>query len=170
MEIQEAKDKFIQAWGTLGSNWGINRTMAQIHALLLASTESLSTEQIMEALNISRGNANMNIRALIDWSLIYKEYKPGDRKEYFVAEKDLWQIAKHVVIERRKRELEPLLRVLKQVKDVENPDDHAEIQQFNDMVAGIEGFGNKADSLLELISKADENWLFSKLLKGKKKK
>lgn len=170
MEIKEAKDKFIQAWGTLGSNWGINRTMAQIHALLLVSTEALSTEQIMEALNISRGNANMNIRALIDWSLVFKEYKSGDRKEYFSAEKELWHIAKHVIIERRKRELEPLLRVLKQVRNIENPDKNQEVEQFNEIISGIEGFGDKADTLLELISKADENWLFNKLLKSKKKK
>ena len=64
MELQEGKDKFIQAWGTLGSSWGINRTMAQVHALLLVSNESLSAEDIMTALKISRGNANMNIRAL----------------------------------------------------------------------------------------------------------
>ncbi|MGB0521554.1 MAG: GbsR/MarR family transcriptional regulator [Flammeovirgaceae bacterium] len=170
MEIQEAKEKFIQAWGTLGSSWGINRTMAQIQALLLVSNEALSTEQIMEALQISRGNANMNIRALIDWGLVYKEYKSGDRKEYFAAEKELWHIAKHVIIERRKRELEPLLRVLKQVKDVENPNQDEEIELFNQMVSGIESFGNKADNLLELIANAEENWLFNKLLKNKKKK
>ena len=67
MEYDVAKDKLIQAWGTLGASWGLNRTMAQIHALLMISTESLSAEEIMEELNISRGNANMNIRALIDW-------------------------------------------------------------------------------------------------------
>lgn len=169
MEVKEAREKFIQAWGALGSSWGINRTMAQIHALLLVSTEALSTEQIMEELNISRGNANMNIRALIDWSLVYKEYKSGDRKEYFIAEKELWQVAKHVVIERRKRELEPLLRVLKQIKDVENPDGDIEVKQFNDIVSDIDSFGHKADNLLDLIAKADENWLFNKFLKGKKK-
>lgn len=168
MEIQEARNKFIQAWGALGSSWGINRTMAQIHALLLISTEALSTEEVMEALNISRGNANMNIRALIDWSLVYKEYKPGDRKEYFTAEKELWQVAKHVVIERRKRELEPLLRVLKQIKQVDNPEKDTETEQFNQMVESIEGFGQKADNLLDLIARAEENWLFNKFLKGKK--
>ena len=66
MTLDEGKDKFIQAFGALGSKWGINRTMAQVHALLLVSSESLSADEIMRELNISRGNTNMNVRALID--------------------------------------------------------------------------------------------------------
>ena len=72
MQLTEAKEKFVQSWGSLGSQWGINRTMAQIHALLLVSHEALSTEDIMETLQISRGNANMNIRELINWQLVQK--------------------------------------------------------------------------------------------------
>ncbi len=68
MELPVAKDKFIQAWGGFGSQWGINRSMAQVHALLLVSPDPLSTEDVMDQLNISRGNANMNLRALIDWN------------------------------------------------------------------------------------------------------
>ena len=71
MQLQEAKEKFVQAWGAFGTNWGINRTMAQVHALLLVSQQALSADDIMESLNISRGNANMNVRALIDWGLVY---------------------------------------------------------------------------------------------------
>ena len=89
MKLTEGKEKFIQAWGTLGSSWGINRTMAQVHALLLIAPESLCAEDIMEELNISRGNANMNIRALMDWRLISKELKSEERKEFFSAEKDI---------------------------------------------------------------------------------
>ena len=89
MKLTEGKEKFIQAWGTLGSSWGINRTMAQVHALLLIAPESLCAEDIMEELNISRGNANMNIRALMDWGLVSKELKSGERKEFFSAEKDI---------------------------------------------------------------------------------
>ena len=88
MEVTEGKEKFVQAWGTLGTQWGINRTMAQVHALLLISKESLCADEIMEDLKISRGNANTNIRALIDWGLVYKKLKPGERKEFFVAEKE----------------------------------------------------------------------------------
>ncbi|MEQ8808221.1 MAG: helix-turn-helix domain-containing protein [Imperialibacter sp.] len=87
MEYNEAKRKFIEAWGTLGSSWGINRAMAQMHALLLISTKPLSTEDIMEELQISRGNVNMNIRALMDWGIVQKEHKIGERKEFFSADK-----------------------------------------------------------------------------------
>ncbi len=67
MEFKEAKNKFVQTWGALGSQWGINKTMAQIHALLMISHEAVSMEDIMEELQISRGNASMNLRALMDW-------------------------------------------------------------------------------------------------------
>ncbi len=75
MEWQEGKDKFLQSWGTLGTSWGINRTMAQIHALMMISPNALSADEVMEELQISRGNANMNIRALMDWGLVYKELR-----------------------------------------------------------------------------------------------
>ena len=84
MEFKESKEKFIQSWGVLGSSWGINRTMAQIHALLLISPEILSTEEIMDELQISRGNANMNIRGLMDWGIVTKHFKTGERKDFFL--------------------------------------------------------------------------------------
>ncbi|MFT7282587.1 MAG: DNA-binding transcriptional regulator GbsR (MarR family), partial [Cyclobacteriaceae bacterium] len=77
MEYAEAKATLIQAWGTLGSSWGINRTMAQIHILLLISPDPLSTENVMDELSISRGNANMNLRSLLEWGVIYKNLVPG---------------------------------------------------------------------------------------------
>src|SRR5690606_22661144 len=115
MKLDEAKSQFIQAWGTLGSKWGISRTMAQIHALMMVAPDPLTTEDIMEELNISRGNANMNLRDLMDWGLIEKMHKPGERKEYFKAEKDIWKITRQVARERKKRELEPILKVLDQI-------------------------------------------------------
>jgi DNA-binding transcriptional regulator GbsR (MarR family) len=105
MELAEAKQKFIESWGKLGSEWGINRTMAQVHALLLITPGDLTTEEIMETLQISRGNANMTLRDLISWGLIEKRHKPGERKEYFYADKDTWTIARQVAKERRKRSL-----------------------------------------------------------------
>ena len=107
MELKEAREKFVEAWGTFGSAWGINRSMAQVHALLLISTDPLSTEDVMEQLNISRGNANMNLRALIDWNLVRRVLKSGERREFFEAEKDVWKVATHITRERKKRELEP---------------------------------------------------------------
>jgi DNA-binding transcriptional regulator GbsR (MarR family) len=128
MQLDEAKAKFIQAWGTLGSNWGINRTMSQVHALLLLAEEALATDAIMEALQISRGNANMNIRALIEWGLVHKSIKPGDRKEYFIAEKQISKVARQIAKERRRRELQPVLDTLSEIKDIN--DKSAEGVQF----------------------------------------
>src|SRR5687767_12397122 len=130
MQLQEAQEKFIQAWGTLGSNWGINRTMAQIHALLLISPSALSTEEVMEQLNISRGNANMNIRTLIDWGLLYKELKSGERREFFYAEKDMWKVFKQIAKERRKRELEPIFKILDDISQVEGDASDPHYQAF----------------------------------------
>ena len=165
MKLNEAQDKFIQAWGTLGSSWGINRTMAQVHALLLVSPDALSTEEIMEDLNISRGNANMNIRALLDCNLVYKELKPGERREYFSAEKDIWKVATQVIRERRKRELEPVLKVLREVSRVEGDKKDPKVKAFTDSIRNIEGIVSKADKTMDVVIKADENWFVSSFMK-----
>ena len=105
MNLEEAKIEFVQSWGVLGSSWGINKAMAQIHALLLISPEALSAEEVMDKLQISRGNANMNLRALIDWGIIHKELRIGERKEFFKAEKDIIELARIITAERRKKKL-----------------------------------------------------------------
>ena len=163
MHLDEGKDRFIQSWGAMGSNWGVSRTMAQIHALLLLAPEALSADEVMEALSVSRGNANMNIRALIDWGLVYKELKSGERKEYFVAEKDIWEVVKRIITQRKKKELEPMLRVLDEVSGVEGDD--ADAEEFRKMVREIKLFSNKADSTLDRLVKADSNWFVGTFLK-----
>jgi DNA-binding transcriptional regulator GbsR (MarR family) len=165
MELQDAREKFVQAWGTLGSTWGINRTMAQVHALLLVSAEPLSAEEIMEKLVISRGNANMTLRALIDWGLIYRENKSGERKEYFRAEKDMWKVLRQIVKERRKRELEPIFKVLDDVSHVEGNIHDPEFKAFVESIQNIQKFATQADKSLETLVKADENWFLGTVLK-----
>ena len=156
MELKEAKNKFLNAWGTLGSSWGINRTMAQIHALLLVSDEELTTEQIMEELNISRGNANMNIRALMDWGLVHKKIRPGERKEFFMAEGDIWEIARLVARERRKRELLPALKILEEIKEMK--DVTKEAKAFKSRINGVYDFAKMVDNLLERFIQNSNNW------------
>src|SRR5688500_19835214 len=107
MKLSEAKAQFIQSWGLLGAQWGVNRAMAQIHALLLIAPEPMSAEEIMEALDISRGNANMNVRELMNWGIVEKVLVPGERKEFFISEKDIWKAATAIARERKKRELDP---------------------------------------------------------------
>ncbi|HKK77456.1 MAG TPA: hypothetical protein VJ953_20420 [Saprospiraceae bacterium] len=156
MELKEGKEKFLQAWGALGSSWGINRTMAQIHALLLISPEALCADDVIKELKISRGNANMNLRALIDWGLVFKELKPGERKEFFVAEKDMWEVVRNIITERKKRELEPIIKVLDELSSVEGDD--ANTKEFVNTVKDIKLFAAKADSTLETLVKSDSNW------------
>ena len=165
MKLAEAKSQFIHAWGTLGSKWGINRTMAQLHALLMVSSEPLSTEDMMDELNISRGNVNMNIRELIDWGLVEKMHKPGERKEYFWAEKDIWKITRQVAKERKKRELEPIIKVLEQVSNVEGDKKDKNVKAFVESINGIKRMANNADKTLDTMVKAEENWFFGSVLK-----
>lgn len=157
MDYHEGKDKFIQSWGALASNWGINRAMAQIHALLLIAPVPLSTEDVMTELQISRGNASMNLRALMDWNLVFKELKAGDRKEYYTAEKDIWQVVRNIIIQRKKKELEPLLKMLDEVSAVPSGDDSS--REFHKVVRDIKLFSSRADSTLDKLTKADGNWI-----------
>ncbi|HLT48371.1 MAG TPA: MarR family transcriptional regulator [Rubricoccaceae bacterium] len=109
---REALEEFIRAWGEMASYWGINRTMAQIHALLYASERPLDTDEIMARLGISRGNANMNLRALVDWNLVTKSHQPGSRKDYYAAEKDVWTITTTIIEQRRRQEIMPVQQAL----------------------------------------------------------
>ncbi len=164
MEFREAKDKFIQAWGALGSQWGINKTMAQIHALLMVSAEALSMEEIMEELHISRGNASMNLRALMDWGIVYKEYKQGERREFFTAEKDLDELAVKIARERSKREIKPALKVLKEVSAIKNANT-AETKHFAEQTRKLYDFVLKADNMIEKATEYKDNWLAKLVMK-----
>jgi len=165
MKLADAKNQFIASWGAFGTHWGINRTMAQIHALLLVSADPLSQDDIMEQLSVSRGNANMNIRELIDWGLVDRVIIPGERREYFSAEKDIWKVATQIVKERKKRELNPMLKLLDQLEEVEGDKKDKHIKQFTDTVNGIKRFGLQADKMLDVLVKADENWFVGSLMK-----
>ena len=163
MKLQEAQEKFISAWGAFGAQWGINRTMAQIHALLLVSESSLSTEDIMKDLNISRGNVNMNIRELISWGIAHKVLKVGERKEFFSAEKDIHKTAIQILKERRKRELGPVLNLLSELKDVEINKEGA--ANFKNLIEDIHSFGTNTNKMLDKMIKADEHWFTGSLMK-----
>lgn len=164
MEFKEAKNKFVQTWGALGSQWGINKTMAQIHALLMVSSEAVSMEDIMEDLQISRGNASMNIRALMDWGIVYKEYKTGERREFFTAEKDLDELAVKISRERSKREIKPALKVLKEVSSI-SANATSEEKHFVDQTKKLYDFVLKADNVLDKITEYKDNWLAQILIK-----
>jgi DNA-binding transcriptional regulator GbsR (MarR family) len=165
MELAEGKLKFIEAWGKLGSEWGINRTMAQVHALLMVSPEALTTEEVMAELSISRGNANMTLRDLIDWGLVEKQHKTGERKEFFYAEKDTWVIARRVAEERKKRELDPVLKILAQLTEVTGDENDPAYKTFKTSVNDINKLAKNVNTTLDTMLKAEENWFFGSIFK-----
>ncbi len=165
MELAEGKQKFIEAWGKLGSEWGINRTMAQVHALLLVSPEAMTTEEIMEELSISRGNANMTLRDLISWGLIEKQHKPGERKEYFYADKDTWNIARQVAQERKKRELDPVLKILSELQSVKGDEKDPAYKTFKTSIAGINKLASNVNRTLDTMLKAEESWFWGSIFR-----
>lgn len=162
MDYQEGKEKFLNAWGMLATSWGINRTMAQVHALLLISPNALNADKIMEELQISRGNANMNIRALIDWGLVYKEVKTGERKEFFYAEKDIWEVFRRILEQRKKRELEPIIKLFDEVTSVQVECESS--KEFCKMVKELKVMSCQADSILNKLMKTETSWLTKGIL------
>ena len=129
-----AREEFIRLWGEMASQWGINRTMAVIHALLFASGGPMDTDEIMDELGISRGNANMNLRALLDWGLVRKTQRAGSRKDFFEAELDVWRITTTIIVERQRREIAPVQRALSDVAQDLHDDRSPEAESFAERV------------------------------------
>lgn len=121
-QFLEVQDRFIAAWGQMGTAWGVSRTMAEVYALLYITGQPLNTDDVMERLRISRGNASMSLRSLVDWGLVTRAHKRGDRKEYFLAEQDPWALSRKVMRERLRREVLPLLATLHELRDSTSKD------------------------------------------------
>jgi DNA-binding transcriptional regulator GbsR (MarR family) len=118
VQLRTAQDLFIRRWGEMGQTWGINRTMAEIHALLYICGIPLCTDDVMERLNISRGNASMSLRALCDWGIIRRLHKRGERREYFESLSDVWEMFSIIAAERKRREMDPVLETIKQCQQM----------------------------------------------------
>ena len=157
MQLEEGKEKFIIAWGKLALEWGVNKTMGQVHGLLLVAHKPLSCDDVMEHLKISRGNANTTIRSLLDWGIVYKHNIVGDRKDYFIAEKDVWQVFTRILIKRKQKELDPMIKMLTNVSDVKG--NCAASDEFCKMIKDLKHFSSKADSMLDTILKSKSNVL-----------
>ncbi len=164
MEYKEAKDKFINTWGSLGSLWGINKAMAQIQSLLFISTKPLSMEEIMEELHISRGNTSMNIRQLIDWGIVTKELIPGERKEFFTTEKDVQELARIVAKERSRREIKPVIKVLEEVSTIKD-DGTEKTRELIKQTKALHDLAATADSMLNKMVNQKQNWITKSILK-----
>ena len=156
-----AVDRFVSLWGQMASTWGINRTMAKIHALLYCVEQPLNTDQIMERLDVSRGNVNMNLRSLVDWNLVDKTHRSGSRKDFYYAETDVWQITARIIEERQRREVHPVRSQLEDcadllVRDDEPIEDRPEAEQvlhqrFTDLTELLKVLEGVSEALLPLV-------------------
>jgi len=117
--------EFINHFGEMGSRWGINRTVGQIYALLFVSQRALNADEIGDALGFSRSNVSMGLKELQAWRLVRLRHHPGDRREYFEAPEDVWEIFRVLATERRRREIDPTLSMLRSALLV-TPDNEAE--------------------------------------------
>lgn len=162
---QQALDQFVLLWGDMASAWGINKTMSQIHALLYAESQPLDTDSIMDTLDISRGNANMNLHRLLEWELIHKVHFKGDRKDYYNAETDVWKIVSTIIRERQQREIAPIRKELTKciktleaggLNDKESKEFKVRIENYMEFLEMFERF---TDALLPYINKKNLGFL-----------
>lgn len=158
--LARAEDDFSAAWGQMGPSWGISRTMAEVHALLYITGRPMNTDEVMERLRISRGNASMSLRSLVEWGIVERIHKRGDRKEYFLAEQDVWAIARTVIRERLRREILPVLTTLYEIRDQtgenagEPVNGHDEGEPADARL--VEDHNQRLDRLLELVQMIDK--------------
>ncbi len=163
--ISGSKSKVHSQLGKIWYELGYQQDDGTNPCLLLVSPDALSAEEVMEQLEISRGNANMNLRELIDWGLVQKVIVPGERKEFFSAEKDIWKVARQIIKERKKRELDLMLPVLKELSEVEGDKRDKAVKTFTDTIQNIRKFSEQADKTLDVMVKADEHWFLGSLVK-----
>lgn len=165
-ELNKIKEKFILHWGEMGSLWGINRTMAQVHALLFISPEPLCANDIMDELQISRGNVSMALRELIAWGIVNRVHIKGERREFYTTEKDVWTLFRIIARERKKREVDPTIEVLREsvnkLNQMPAADGNYEREQLKNLLdffeTGIEVYKDlemqTPTSILKLMGKA----------------
>ena len=151
-KLKQARDEFVAQWGALGTQWGINRTMAQIHALLMTAPLAMTTDEVMDDLEISRGNAHTNLKELVAWGLVKAVVKKGERRDFFEAEKDVWQIFTIVARERKRREIEPALAILTKCAEDSRGIKTPEGIAFHGQMRALEDFVGFASKMSDRIS------------------
>src|SRR6266702_2167811 len=124
--LEEVEDRFVDLWDTMSSLWGISPTMARIHGLLYITGAALSMDDIMARLAISRGNVSMNLSKLVEWALVRRVHKRGDRRDYYESLSDVWEMFTLVANQRKRREIDPILSTLRRCRDELSPGIEAE--------------------------------------------
>lgn len=164
-QLKKVKDLFISEWGALGTSWGTNKTIAQIHATLLAEPEPINTDELMEKLKISRGNAHSGLKELVSWGIVKKIVIKGERKEFFSAEKDPWKILCLISKERRKKEIEPALQVLEECLLELKTNKSAEAVEFSKLIGEMHEFIKICDRLMEKLGNSEKSLVAKTILK-----
>lgn len=157
-------ERFIASWGRMGSMWGISASVARVHALLIASEEPLSLEEIAVTLKISRGNASMCLRELRNWTIVRLVKMPGDRQDYYETESDVWKMFVAISKERKRREFDPMLSVvretLSQLQKGSGEKARARLKQMDELVTTLNAVGERfladeasARAILSIVSR-----------------
>jgi DNA-binding transcriptional regulator GbsR (MarR family) len=162
MKLPSNIQDFVLHFGEMGSRWGISRTVGQIYALLFVSKEPLNAEQITEKLGFSRSNVSMGLKELQAWNLVRMKHLPDDRRDYFTTPDDLWEIVRTLAEERKKREIDPTLSMLREIlmHDAANEDERhakarmAELLELIELLTGWYGDVRKLDTdrLVQLLT------------------
>jgi DNA-binding transcriptional regulator GbsR (MarR family) len=150
--LLDARDRFVALWGQMASNWGIPRTMAEVHALLYIAGRPLNTDDVMETLSISRGSASMTLRSLEEWGIVSRVHIRGDRKEYFQAEQDVWKLFRTILRERKKREIDPLVDALRACRNLTS---EAGRRKIGPDAAAIAAHNERLDNMLSFVEMID---------------
>jgi len=154
MNLPPLTQRFVMHFGEMGSRWGINRTVGQIYALLYVSSKPLNADDLGESLGFSRSNVSMGLKELQAWNLVKLIHQPNDRREYFLAPDDMWVIFRTLAAERRKREIDPTLSMLRDAL-MEQPSVEADIhaqQRMKQMYGFIELMTHWMDDVLKMDS------------------
>ncbi|EHM01366.1 hypothetical protein HMPREF9946_02103 [Acetobacteraceae bacterium AT-5844] len=152
MDIPPLARTFVLHFGEMGGRWGINRTVGQIYALLFISDRPLNAEEITNALGLSRSNISMGLKELESWRLVRLQHIPGDRREYFTTPEDVWEIVRILAEERRKREVDPTLSLLRSVL-METPgsaeERHAQerMRELHELIELLTGWADEVQKL-----------------------
>lgn len=155
--LEAARDEFVAQWGALGTAWGINRTMAQIHALLMTAPVAMTTDDIIVELKISRGNAHGNLRELVSWGLVKSIFRKGERKEYFEAEKDVWKMFCIILRERRRREVRPAMTVLAECAEKTKGLKGADAAAFTKQIDALRDFLGLTDNVITKVARSEQS-------------
>src|SRR6185437_7888091 len=123
MRLTPVMQRYVVHWGEMGSRWGLNRSVAQMHALLYLSHEPLHADEIAETLGVARSNVSVGLKELIGWNLVQVTQRLGDRRDFFVAQSDPWEVVRVIVEGRKRRELDPTVSFLQECAAALDSDD-----------------------------------------------